>query len=198
MVQAKHALITGDSGGGKTTLMREYHAEWDGVSIWINHNNETVPGGNVATNFQELVGMVRSGKQHINYRADQLEGVQHARSIGYHETVKPTQIIVDEIHNVWPKDGEVNAVKTCLHEDRDTPICLRFATQDPQDLKPYTPLKQAKFFVWCGQWNGFHDGFFNAHPWFPRSKLPEKQHEYVVISKQGEVLYRNETKEKYA
>lgn len=197
-MKARHALHTGDSGGGKTTLLRQRHIEWGGISIWINHNGEDVPGGRrfdhatTVDSYRGLAAAIDEGFTAINYHADQLEGLKHARSVGYHATSRPVQIVLDEIQNCWPGKGEMNQVKICLHEDRDEGIRLLFATQDPTDLKPYSPLKQAQWIVWCGPWSAFHEGFLRFYG-IDKGDLPEEPFRFVVLNKRARIVHEGET-----
>ena len=43
-MQAYHTLVAGDSGGGKTTYLREAHDTYPGLSIWIDHSDDGVDG----------------------------------------------------------------------------------------------------------------------------------------------------------
>lgn len=196
-MKAEHALVCGDSGGGKTTLMREMHQTFDGVSIWINHNSERVPGRSVST-VTELANAVEGGARRINLTAtDALGAVEAARSVAYHVVDGRTQIIVDEAHNLLP-DGSVdadNSLKQSLHEDRSEGVRVVVATQDPSDLA-YTPIKQVQYITWVGGWSVFHDGFIRYFS-IPRDELPKAAFEYVVFNKRMEVEYRGETEEQY-
>ena len=204
-MNAEHTLICGDSGGGKTTLMREMHATFDGVSIWINHNGERVPDGRgfghatTVDTFGELQEAAASrDRAAINYRTNNaLEAVQQARSIAYHVVDGPVQIVIDEAHDYLP-DGKVdkdNPLKQSLHEDRSAGVRVVLATQDPSDFH-YTPIKQCSYIVWCGSWSVFHDGFIRYFS-IPRERLPTDPYRYVVLNKRMEVLYQGETKEQY-
>lgn len=197
-MQAEHTLICGDSGGGKTTLMREMHQSFGGVSIWINHNSERVPGRSVST-VSELENEIRSGATRLNLSAgNALAAVEAARSVAYHVVDGRTQIIADEAHNLLP-DGDVetdNSLKQALHEDRSEGVRVVVATQDPSDLA-YTPIKQVQYITWVGGWSVFHDGFIRYFS-IPREELPKEPFEYVIFNKRMEVVYRGETKEQYA
>jgi len=196
-MRAEHALICGDSGGGKTTLMREMHQTFDGVSIWINHNSERVPGRSVST-VSELSNAIQSGTRRIDLTTtDALAAVEAARSVAYHVVDGRTQIVVDEAHNLLP-DGSVdadNSLKQALHEDRSEGVRVVVATQDPSDLA-YTPIKQVQYITWVGGWSVFHDGFIRYFS-IPRNELPTEAFEYVVFNKRMEVEYRGETEEQY-
>ena len=196
-MKAEHALVCGDSGGGKTTLMREMHATFDGVSIWINHNSERVPGRSVST-VTELANAVESGASRINLSTtDALAAVEAARSVAYHVVDGRTQIIIDEAHNLLP-DGSVDAdnpLKQSLHEDRSEGVRVVVATQDPSD-PAYTPIKQVQYITWVCGWSVFHDGFIRYFS-IPRDELPKAAFEYVVFNKRMEVEYRGETEEQY-
>jgi energy-coupling factor transporter ATP-binding protein EcfA2 len=199
-MNADHTLLCGDSGGGKTTLMREMHQTFDGVSIWINHNSERVPGRSVST-INDLREAVRSGTRRLNFEVNTgaaLTAVEAARSVAYHVVDNRTQIVVDEAHNLLP-DGDVDAdnpLKQSLHEDRSEGVRVVVATQDPSDLE-YTPIKQCKYFTWVGGWSVFHDGFIRYFN-IPRDDLPTEPYQYVVFDKRMSVVTRNETKERYA
>ena len=196
-MNAEHALVCGDSGGGKTTLMREMNQTFDGVSIWINHNSERVPGNAVET-VNELVNAIERGARRINFIAtDALGAVEAARSAAYHVVDGRMQIVVDEAHNLLP-DGSVdedNSLKEALHEDRSEGVRVVVATQDPSDLE-YTPIKQCKYFTWVGGWSVFHDGFIRYFN-IPRDELPTAPYEYVIFDKRMNVVHRDETEEQY-
>lgn len=195
-MRAEHALICGDSGGGKTTLMREMHQTFEGVSIWINHNSERVPGRSVDT-VTELSNAVEGGARRINFQGSALGAIQAARSVAYHVIDGRTQIIVDEAQNHLP-DGSIDAdnpLKQALHEDRSEGVRVVVATQDPSDLA-YTPIKQVQYISWVGGWSVFHDGFIRYFS-IPRDELPTAPYEYVVFDKRMNVQHRGKTKEKF-
>lgn len=204
-MKAYHTLVTGDSGGGKTTLMRElYHRP--GVEcrvVWVNHNSETGLGGHGnrdAETVDSLRGLRTSTARSVNYHVDDQEaGLERTVEFAveyWEECGVPVQVMVDECDNVWPSkqdDASDNALKWALHEGRDRGLVVRMATQDPSDLKPYTPLKQCRYLVWVGEWSGWHEGFLNAHDWIPRSELPKNDYRYVVMNKRGDVVFEDRT-----
>lgn len=205
-MQAYHALVTGDSGGGKTTLLREMHDTYNGLSIWVDFSTDGVSGisgralDSAATVHSEAEAR-RTNATRIRWRTDDpVEAAAGARAVAndYHRaTGYPTQVIVDEAQNVLP-DGKVdpsNPVKTMLHEDRDKALKCVLATQDPSDLD-YTPIKQCQYWTWVGGWSVFHDGFIRYFS-IPRENLPTEPYEYVVMNKRMEVLYRGETQASY-
>lgn len=198
-MKAWHTLVAGDSGSGKTSLLRETHDRYPGrtggVSVWINHNGERVPGETVRS-FDGLVAAVRDGVDTIDYRTDQATGVTHARSLGYHELDHPLQIITDEAQNVLP-DGEPQAeLGMGLHEDRDEAIKHVLCSQSPQSLA-YTPLKQCKYFTWVGQPAAFHEGFFRYFG-IDAEQLPDERFKYHVLDKQFQIVATGRTSEKYS
>lgn len=198
-MNAEHTLICGDSGGGKTTLMREMHQTFDGVSIWINYNSERVPGRSVSS-VSELDNAVRSNANRIAFEiaADTaLAAVEAARSVAYHSIDGRTQLLIDEAQNLLP-DGDVdadNSLKQALHEDRSEGVRVVVATQDPSDLA-YTPIKQVQYITWVGEWSVFHDGFIRYFS-IPRDDLPVEPYEYVVFDKRMSVVTRDTTKERF-
>jgi hypothetical protein len=205
-MQAYHTMVGGDSGGGKTTYLRQAQAEYPGLSIWINHAGADGLSGrdleDAATVRTEREAR-RSDATRLNWVTDDpLKTAREARRVAhdYHETTGyPTQVIVDEAQDGVLPDGDVDAdnpVKKMLHEDRDRALKVQVATQDPQDLE-YTPLKQCKYWVWVGEWSTFHRGFINYFD-LPKSELPTEPYQFVVFDKRMNVLHRGETSEEYA
>lgn len=203
-MQAYHTLVAGDSGGGKTTLMRQMHAEFNGLSIWINHTNadgldgRSIKSGATVRSASEAR---QSDAVRLNWvTSDPTETAREARQVAheYHDaTGYPVQVVIDEAHEVLP-DGKVdvdNPVKRMLHEDRDRALKVVIATQDPSDFD-YTPIKQCKYWVWVGEWSVFHDGFLRYFS-IPRDELPTEPYEYVVFDKRMNVLYRGETEARF-
>lgn len=207
-MEAKHVTMVGDSGVGKTTLLRQIANETDGVVIWVNDSDEDKVPGYVAGGrkgmFTALEHFDSWSNVRINYQSEKgpqeqiAECWQFAKDI--HDSADVcTCIIGDEAHRFNPDDGTgpfETPGKGVLHEGRDDGVKIVYDTQDPQSFD-YGPMKQSKYFAWVGPPMGFHDGFLNAHGWIPRDKLPDRNHEYVVMDKQGEIVYRSETKEEY-
>lgn len=198
-MQAHHTLVAGDSGGGKTTLMREMHDTFPGLSIWVNHNGESGVAGKRASGLRAIQTADRNT---INLRvSDAREGAQTAREAArsYHEaTGYPAQVIADEAQEDLLPDGTNapdTAVKRGLHQDRDHGVKWVVATQDPTDLH-YTPLKQVQHWVWVGPWSTFHEGFLRYFS-MPREELPDEAFQWVKFNKQMGVTGRGETKQKY-
>jgi hypothetical protein len=198
-MKAHHTLVAGDSGGGKTTLMRELHDTFPGLSIYLNHTGESAVAGKRARGLRAI--QTADGNT-INLRvSDAREGAEIAREAGrsYHEaTGYPFQVIADEAQESLLPDGTNapdTAVKRGLHQDRDHGGKWVVATQDPTDLH-YTPLKQVQHWVWVGPWSTFHEGFLRYFS-MPREKLPDEEFQFVKFDKQMNVVYRGETDPKY-
>lgn len=155
MTDAKHVLVAGPSGGGKTTYLGEMHARHDGPSVFLStHEGDQYPED------------IARARQAI---ADAGGG----------------QVIVDEAQNAPTfLSGEYGPVATMLHEDRKRDIKCVIATQNPQDLhtseRRYGPLQQCEYFVWVGPAKTWHKGFRN---WLNLDveQLPERNYQYVVI-----------------
>lgn len=222
-MKAKHVLLGGSSGGGKTTRARQMHAEHDGVSVWVNHNDEDVPGqtvgslGEMQAAVQACSSVAEVRNLRLNYRChDALSGASaartFARSVGRHFDAEVcTQVIVDEAHIALP-DSEAdsavssgNPVAKMLHEDRSLHVKAVIATQDPQDLY-YPPTKQCKYIVWCGPVSTFHKGFVNYYnlsemkaDGVEDASLPTEDFEVVVIKPTlpPRVVHRTETDPQY-
>jgi len=206
MVQAHHTLVTGDSGGGKTTLMREMYATYPGLSIWIDHNGVSGISGTDVDDAETVTSEAearRSSATRIRWRtSDPLAAAGAARRVAhqYHErSGYPSQLIVDEAQDGILADGEVetgNPVKQALHQDRDHRLKVVVASQDPTDLE-YTPLKQCQYFTWVGPWSTFHDGFIRYFS-IPRDELPTEPYRWVSFDKRMNPIDSGTTKEEYA
>lgn len=201
-MKAYHTLVTGSSGGGKTTLLRELHETFPGLSIWVNHSGESGVAGKRASGQQ---AMRSSDRNLINLQVgDADSGCELAREFAREYTSAtgfPAQIIVDECHQTSLAQGE-GALKNGLHEDRDSRIKWVPATQSVQNLKEsrgYAGISQCEWIVWVGTTKAFQDGFIKYYQ-LDEAGLPEDRFKFHKIepSRPPKVVYRGETKEKYA
>lgn len=198
-MKAYSTLVAGDTGGGKTTLMREMHDRFPGLSVWVNHNGESNVAGVRARGAAGIRGARRNT---VNLQtSDVNDGTRIAREVGreyFDRTGYPFQVVVDEAQNDALPDGSTvpdTPTRRGLHEDRDHGGKWVVATQDPSDLH-YTPLKQCRWFVWCGTPSAWHQGFLDY--WrIDRSVLPDDAYSFVVMDKNMEPVYRGETNPKY-
>lgn len=205
-MQSYHTLIVGASDGGKTTLLREMHDEFQGVSIWINHNDASNVAGyrtvgrkgmHTACARYESWSDVR-----INFRGDNplemmAEAVDFAADVW--DTVGvPVQIIADEAHHIVGEGmgtARDNAGMWALAEGRDRGIKFVIATQNAQKLD-YDELLNVKYWAWVGEYAKAQEGFINY--WgFDKDSIPRERFQYTVYNRGMEKLYSGETKEKY-
>lgn len=206
-IEATHTTIAGDSGGGKSTLLRELQDSFEGVSIWLNHNGErniAKNGRNAVHSKDGIISHIQSADSWRNVKIDyRPSGIESGAA-----TVKdvaleiprdvPVQVVADESHHLIADDNTTaadNPIKWLLHQGRDEKIRVVAATQDPMQWD-YSPIKNAVNRVWVGQWAVEHKGYLNYFE-FPRDELPTENYEYVVFDKRSNPVYRGETKPKY-
>lgn len=211
-MQAWHTGIWGDSGGGKTTLLREMHAEFRGVSIVVNHEHEAGFAGPRAASpdkaRQVIADAARWDRARVNYwsQRDPKEQIAEVRrlchAIWAYAGV-PQQIVVDEAFELVPDykadsgPGSGNPIVTALKKDRDKGTKVVLAAQDPQPLY-YPAIKQLKYHVWVGTPSIHHRGFMD-YMGFPRQQMMElRDYQYMVLNKQAEILEIGQTKKRYS
>lgn len=204
-MQAKHTLVTGAAGGGKTTLLREMHARFDGVSIALTtKTNEKNFRGKPVRGEDALESGIQAGRHRYKwYGASYPSDTQTAREWAHavnDQLGVPVQIIVDECQNTPLSSGE-GALKDGLHEDRSRAIKWVPATQSPQDLKEsrgYPGINQCKYISWVGESRVFQKGFIDYYSL--EGLLPGERYRYHVIEPTNppRVIYKGETKRRYA
>lgn len=207
-MRAYHTLVVGDSGGGKTTLLREMHDGFHGYSIWIDDSKRgesKISGRHLseAATVSTPRELAKAGARKIRYRTSSSAralraAVDTAREV-HDRSGWGTQIVFDEAQTELaehqPKD---HPIIEALHEGRDEGIKMVLATQDPSDMQPnYSAIKQCRWYIWVGGWSTFHDGFIRYFK-IDRDRLPTDRFEYVVMNKRMEVVSKGETNPDYA
>jgi len=211
-MQAPHVTCVGAQGSGKTTYLRELHADFDGASVFLTPKSRE----------SSIEGRDVSGRQALNTVVTQATGPRDAKAKMYgasypedastarewsHDVSEhkswPVQIIIDEAHETLISKSK-GPVKDGLHLDRSLGIKYVIATQSPQDLKEqrgYPAVNQCRYITWVGPSRVFQKGFIDHyHLDETDAGLPTEPYRYHVInpSNPPEVVYRGETKEKYA
>lgn len=186
-----HTCVVGDSGEGKTTLLREYHADFRGYSVWIDHEGvEGIDGrqGEEYATVESVRELQSVSATRIRFRTSDpttaLERCRdHLRGV-YDRTGYPVQVIVDEAQGVMPEGDDYdsgNVLAKMLHEDRDDGVKVVPASQDPQDLAR-KPIKQCRYLTWVGVPHPNHKGFARYYD-LVNADLPTERFEYVVFEK---------------
>lgn len=206
-----HTLVVGDSGTGKTTLLREAFDTFRGFCIWIDHDGAGgISGRSIddATTVRSVDGLRQADATRIRFQCDDpvaaLEAIRPVAKSIYERTGWPVQVVVDEGQDVMPEGADSasgNPLAEMLHQDRDDGVKVLIGTQDPQDLE-YGPIKQCRYFVWVGPPSPFHRGF-KDHYQLPGGEFPTERFEYVVFERgktpfQWSAEYRARTAEGYS
>lgn len=210
MTQAYHTLIAGSSGGGKSTLARQAHAEFRGPSAFLTTKSR---GRESGVQGHEVSG--RKALDTATKQADRWERLRvkwynasypeatHAVRRWAHDVADysgyPVQVIVDECQETPLSDSE-GALKEGLHQDRDVPIKWVPVTQSPQDLKEsrgYAGINQCQYITWVGPAMTFHKGFIEYYSL--KGKLPREKYRYHVVrpTNPPTVIHRGVTEKRY-
>jgi len=184
---ARHLAVAGPSGGGKTTYLREQHAKFDGISIFLTTKKDE------RTAKSDPPARIR--KSSCSYPED----IEQSRewALGREEDV---QIIIDESHNAPSFQSGEGPLDTGIREDREYGIRYVVATQNPQNWNNskdgYGLAQQCDYWVFVGPAKDWHVGFFNANNMSGlENHLPAVDFRYVVIEPIAK--YSNEEKIKY-
>lgn len=185
--EAWHKLFVGDTGSGKTTGMREGHANCDSASIWCNYNGvHNVKGSKVNTKgintadelryrmlgrvneWEEITDIRLNVGKSSDWPAGKIVKACYlaARDI-FDSTHLPVQLCIDEIHNFWDNDYESlepSFGKHLYKEGRREGLFIAGTTQDPADL-PNPALKQVWLWFWFGPPAGTHGAFLSNPKW---------------------------------
>jgi len=189
-IDAKHVLVAGPSGGGKTTYLRELHAQHDGPSIFLT------------TKSNERKAQHDPPARVTKSSASYPEDISRARAWAKQKN-GTVQVVIDEIQNAPTfLDGSDGPVRSILHEDRSDRVKAVIASQNPQDLHnrtwKYGPLQQCKYVIWVGPSRTWHRGF---REWLnlESEQLPQENYAYRVFkpSDPPEVIYEGRTNPQY-
>jgi len=211
-MKAHHAAVFGDSGEGKTAILKEFQSHCGWPVIISDHSEGDGSGKYPASDKLATLSGMRDRVANWDEPTDKVI-VHHSSSLSPKEHAAnvaqiardildtygvPVAVIYDEAHRVlagdWDEPGE-NPVAWCLHEARDLGIKCIVATQDPQDL-PYGPLKQCQTLTWVGRPAGFHGPFLSHSISDAIDKdtvYEQDQYEYTVFDKRGHELYADDT-----
>lgn len=215
-MKPEHVFVVGDSGTGKTTILRKAHRETEIMSVYLNPGgDETDVAGYQAAGYDSLLTGVghyeRFDEVKLNFTGKKtlMEQAEVARTFAedMYDTAAEAddfsgvQIVIDECHRVVKDDStdaDDNPGKWILKEGRGKGVKGIFATQTPEPVD-YQALKAgARWWAWVGEPMGLHEGFLDYHSWIPEEKLPVEDYNYVVLNKKGQVVWKDHTDEDYA
>lgn len=204
--------MVGPTDSGKTTLLREGHETFDGVSVWCNHR-----GGPNTEYTRDVAGYRAQGRQamntgvsrydewtdvRINLRIDDPErcvrtAVAFARDVW--DTVGvPVMLVCDEVQHLIPTDADPseNIGLWCYGEGREHGIKFVGATQSPGKVNYKSDMGDARYWAFVGEQAKSSAGFRQYYG-VPDEAMPSERFRYAVLSRSMQVLYEGTTDPAY-
>lgn len=189
-----NVFISGATRGGKTVTANHQHAEFSGLSIFFNSEEESnIVGFRVRSPKELLEGIKRVGwNGTFDYvpRAQTGDGLQDElnalqpllfRLADMKNRDHPMQIVVDECQDYAPQGGAENGLHVLVRKGLKRNIKVVLLSQDPATVSK-TVIRQCYYKVWCGGFDPYYQPYFDTY------KLPTElikslsQGEYAVFT----------------
>lgn len=201
--------IYGDTGGGKTTIARQLHTCWDGISIFFNQDEEE-EFGYVVRSLAELQQAIEYGQERIDYRIPRTKsrGVEeHEELVEYLMNVgdklrksdsrQQIQFLTDEAHEISEQGSKQDSLILITKRGRKRQIKPVSLTQEIQALSNRA-LNQHQYHVWMSQPGRLSRSHLKSVG-FPVEELEAAaDYDATLLGKNMEVQGRYRAKERFA
>lgn len=201
----KHALITGKSGSGKSTALRQFHNESERVSIAVDPMR-VFENGATCESLPEIRDALAQGYRRViwipSYDDEEARETFHNLLNFLFELSENTpnteyQLIVDEAHRYGPARKNSAPLVKAIKEFRNHGGVVFAATQEPE-LIHKSLLRQGGYLIWCGTvppWG--RDYLEERHVDVDEINKNREVGDFAVIDSDRELVGRYRSKERY-
>lgn len=206
----KHVFIAGATGGGKTVVANGMHAEFDGLSIFFNSEEENNVVGFAINSPDQITEAIRQYGTHVtlDYRPSsptkeglnlELDSVINYLFKFVDKTGRsiPIQLIVDECQDYAEEGKSEGTLHMAVRKGRKRMIKTVPASQEAARVSK-TLVRQCKYNVWCGEFNPYYESYFNSYN-LPTDVLKKQDDGYYTIFKGAKPISKHQReKSRYA
>jgi len=204
----RNVFCAGKTRGGKTVTVNEMAAEFDGLSVFWNPEEEDNVVGYAINRPSHIISAIKqfgwgvkldyrprfSGKEK---RAEMAQLQQFLFDLA-NETGRnhPIIVIVDECQDVAEQGKGSGGLHKLVKKGLKRQIKVVPASQDPATVSK-TIVRQCDYNLWCGGFNPFYEDYFDTYN-LPTSQIKDQSQGDVLVLEKADPIARYRAAARYA
>lgn len=205
----RNVFVAGITRGGKTVTMNELHAEFNGLSVFWNPEEEDNVVGYMINDITDVISAIKQfgWSVTLDYRpvsrdkSDLRKEMKQVQKFLFDLANKtgrkyPILLSVDECHEVAEQGKGSGGLHTLVKKGLKRQIKVNAGSQDPAQVSK-TIVRQCDYNLWCGGFNPYYEPYFNQYK-LPVDKIKGQSQGDVLVMEKAEPVGRYRAHERYA
>lgn len=207
--QDRNVFAAGITRGGKTVTMNEMHAEFNGLSVFWNPEEEDNIVGYMINKPSHIITAIEKFGWNVKLdyrprytsdsnRRDEIAQLQQFLFDLANETgrVHPIQLCVDECQDVAQQGKGSGGLHKLVKKGLKRKIKVVSGSQDPATVSK-TIVRQCDYNLWCGGFNPYYQDYFDTYN-LPTERIKKQEQGDVTVFEGAEPIGEYRAAARYA